>query len=381
MKLHRFLAKDAPAGLAQIRRDLGPDAVVVTSRRTGDGIEFLAGRYGELAQAPAEQPRSSPLPEREEGGLIRSELVKLRALLQNQLAGLAWGMEKRRHPVRVRVLQKMLAAGFSPRLARHLAARMPGGLSATQAEAWLRQVLVRNLSVLDKDSRPGIRPGIWALVGPTGHGKTTTLAKLAAGAVQAHGRENVALLSIDTYRIGAQPQLQAYAGMLGVDAILLDDVQALPGALARLAGTRCVLIDAAGFNHDDPRLAAQLEVLGRARAACLLTLAASTQGGLANQILLRYRGLPLAGAVLTKLDEGGQWAPVLDCLMRARLPVACVASGQRVPEDLHAANPAYLVDRALRAVGQDEFAIRGEDWPLLAGAAAEADELHQAGGR
>lgn len=379
MKLRRFLARDARSGLEQIRKELGPDAVVVTSRKTPDGVEFMAGRYHELEEdAPAAQKKPASVSVAEEGGAIKKELVKLRALLQNQLAGFAWGMEKRRHPVRVHVMQRMLAAGFSPRLSRLLAARLPKQFSDSQADAWLRQVLIRNLLTQEKSAMPGIRPGVWALVGPTGHGKTTTLAKLAAEAVMRHGRANVALVSIDTYRIGAQPQLGAYAEMMGVDSVMAKDVSELPRILASNANKACVLIDAAGFAHDDVRLQSQLEMLAAVGASSVLTLTASTQGALASRIIHRYGVLPLAGVALTKLDEGGQWAPVLDCLMRAKLPITCLASGQRVPEDLHAANAAYLIDRALRAAGEGEFAMRAEDWPVVAGAAAEQETLREA---
>ena len=377
MKLRKFLARDARSGLEQIRRELGPDAVVVTSRKTPEGVEFMAGRYQELEDAAAQKHPASATAV-EEGSAIKRELVRLRALLQNQLAGFAWGMDKRRHPVRVHVMQKMLAAGFSPKLSRVLAARLPVNFSGTQADAWLRQVLIRNLPTQEKSSMPGIKSGVWALVGPTGHGKTTTLAKLAAEAVMRHGRANVALVSIDTYRIGAQQQLGAYAEMMGVDCVMAQEASELPRILSSFADKPCVLIDTAGFAQDDVRLQKQMEILTAVGASCVLTLAASTQGALAGRIVQRYGAMPLTGVALTKLDEGGQWAPVLDCVMRAKLPVACLASGQRVPEDLHAANAAYLVDRALRAAGEGEFAMRAEDWPLVAGSAAENEVLKEA---
>ncbi len=381
MNLRKFLARDARSGLEQIKRELGPDAVVVTSRKMPEGIEFMAGRYHELEESAISHiSRKSPagVATADEGGAIKRELVKLRALLQNQLAGFAWGMEKRRHPARVHVMQKMLAAGFSPRLSRLLAARLPKAYTGPQCDVWLRQVLIRNLITQKKSAMPGIQPGVWALVGPTGHGKTTTLAKLAAEAVMRHGRANVALVSIDTYRIGAQSQLGAYAEMMGVDSIMAKETSELPRILASNVNKTCVLIDTAGFAQEDTRLHSQMEILSEVGASCVLTLAASTQGGLASRIIRRYGLLSLAGVALTKLDEGGQWAPVLDCIMRARLAVACLASGQRVPEDLHVANAAYLIDRALRAGGEGEFVMREEDWPVAAGAAAEIETLMEA---
>lgn len=374
MKLRRFLAPDARSGLEQIRRELGPDAVVVTTRKTAQGVEFMAGRYDELEDASGDAAAKDS--GNENSSAIWRELTRLRTLLQNQLAGFAWSAEKRRHPVRVHVMQKILAAGFSPRLARHLAAGLPKSYSAEQADTWLRQVLIRNLHVFAPSEMPGIKPGTWALIGPTGHGKTTTLAKLAAKAALQHGQDKVALISVDAYRIGAQQQLEAYARMMGVNFMGLDDVSELPVVLADIKNDKtCVLIDSAGFAPNDERFTLQLAALRQADAVCLLTLSASTQGSLVEEMIRRYSPHALNGVIVTKLDEGGLCGPVLDCLMRYRLALACLSTGQRVPEDLHAAHASYIVDRALRAE-TSAFAMQEEDWAVYAGmqAGMEAEQ-------
>ena len=375
MKLRRFLAPDARTGLELIRRELGPDAVVVSSRKSVGGIEFMAGRHDELEGQ--EEPKPGVGKHDDSGGLIWRELSRLRALLQNQLAGFAWSMEKRRHPVRIQVMQKMLSAGFSPRLARHLAAGLPKYHSAEQADNWVRQVLIRNLRAAAPAEVPGVKPGVWALAGPTGHGKTTTLAKLAARAALQHGSHGVALISVDGYRIGARQQLQAYADMMDVEFVGLDEAARLGEALANLGGKSCVLVDSAGFAPNDERFTAQLAALRQAGAACLLTLSASKQGSLAESLVTLHRGWD--GVILTKLDEGGLCGAVLDSVMCYRLELACLATGQRVPEDLHAAHASYIVDRALRARETGSFVMREEDWAAYAGMEAEQDSLRSAG--
>jgi len=379
MKLRKFPAPDARAALERIRRELGPDAVVVTSRKTDSGVEFMAGRYDEL-ENPTDDAAGKDAGH-ESGGAIWRELARLRAMLQNQLAGFAWSAEKRRHPVRVHVMQKILAAGFSPKLARHLAAGLPKHYSNEQADAWLRQVLIRNLRVFAPADMPGVKAGIWALVGLTGHGKTTTLAKLAALAAMRHGADKVALISADAYRVGAQQQLDAYARMMGVSFLGLDDASELPQALDDLKkrNKTCVLIDSAGFAPGDARFSSQLAALGQAGAACLLTLSASTQGSLAEEAIRRHDASALSGVIVTKLDEGGLSGAVLDCLMRYRLALACLSNGQRVPEDLHAAHASYVVDRTLRACEKGGFAMQEEDWALYAGMEAEQDVLQRTG--
>jgi flagellar biosynthesis protein FlhF len=326
----------------------------------------MAGRYDELETPEHEAAGKDSA--NDGGSAVWRELTRLRALLQNQLAGFAWSAEKRRHPVRVHVMQKILAAGFSPKLARHLASGLPKNYSAEQADTWLRQVLIRNLRVFAPADMPGLKPGVWALVGPTGHGKTTTLAKLAAKAALQHGSDRVALISVDGYRIGAQQQLETYARMMGVAFIGLDDASELPQALSDMKnGKACVLIDSAGFAPADERFASQLAALKQADAGCLLTLSASTQGNLAESIIRRHAAHTLDGVIVTKLDEGGLCGAVLDCLMRYRLALACLSTGQKVPEDLHAAHASYMVDRALRACETSGFAMQDEDWAVYAG--------------
>lgn len=380
MKLRKFLAPDARSALEHIRRELGPDAVVVTSRKTEGGVEFMAGRYDEL-EAPAGDAAAVKDAGNENGNAIWRELTRLRAMLQNQLAGFAWSAEKRRHPVRVHVMQKILAAGFSPKLARHLAAGLPKHYSYEQADAWLRQVLIRNLRVFAPTDMPGVKPGVWALVGLTGHGKTTTLAKLAATAAMRHGADRVALISADAYRVGAQQQLEAYARMMGVGFLGLDDASELPRVLDSLKqdNKTCVLIDSAGFAPSDARFVAQLAALGQAGAASLLVLSASTQGSLAEEFIRRHGARAMSGAIITKLDEGGLSGAVLDCLMRYRLALACLSTGQRVPEDLHAAHASYVVDRTLRACETGGFVMQEEDWVAYAGMEAEQDALRRTG--
>jgi len=222
---------------------------------------------------------------------------------------------------------------------------------------------------------PGTGPGVWSLVGPTGNGKTTTLAKLAAKAALQHGPERIALVSVDAYRVGAQQQLQAYADMMGVDFIGLDDATQLEKTLAGLQGKTCIMVDSAGFAPGDERFAMQVEALRHAGAACLLTLSATAQGSLVEGLIQR---LPqLDGAILTKLDEGGLCGAALDCLMRYRLELVCLSTGQRVPEDLHPAHASYVVDRALRARGTSSFSMQEEDWAVYAGMEAEQDSLRR----
>ena len=367
MSVQIFVAASAREGLARIRAELGDDAVVLSTRPHPQGVEMLASAYGELAvQAVGETPEAAA-----SSGIL-AELGRLRSMLQNQLAGFAWGAARRRDPVRVAVMQTLFAAGFGSTLARTLAARLPRGLDTEAAQRWLRLVLIRNLPVQPADADLLARGGRYALVGSTGSGKTTTLAKLAARAVDAHGADQVALVAADAYRVGAAAQLTVYAELLGVSLHVAEDQTRLAQLLPLLGAKKLVLIDTAGFAPSDPRTreGQALDALGVRRLA---VISASQQGAAIEQAMTRF-GHGAAACILTKLDEAPQLGAPLDSLIRHRLPLAYLSGGQRVPEDLHAPSASYLIDRALKGgLLATPYSLEAEDWPLFAGVEAERE--------
>ncbi|HJT52050.1 MAG TPA: flagellar biosynthesis protein FlhF, partial [Nitrosospira sp.] len=191
--------------------------------------------------------------------------------------------------------------------------------------------------------------GVYALVGPTGVGKTTTTAKLAARWVVRHGADKLALLTTDGYRIGGHEQLRIYGKILGVTVHAVKDAHDLTLALAELRGKHLVLIDTVGMGQRDRMVAEQVAML----AGCgievkrLLLLNAAANRHTLNEVAHAYRGDGLAGAIITKLDESVVLGCALETAIRHRLPLFYTACGQRVPEDLELADPSYLVDRAL----------------------------------
>lgn len=368
MSVQVFVAASARDGLARIRRELGDDAVVLSTRPHPQGVELLASAYGDLAA-----PAASEASDAASGSRILSELARLRGMLQNQLAGFAWGAARRRDPARVAVMQSLFAAGFGSQLARTLAARLPRGLDPDAAQRWLRQVLIRNLPLQARDADLLSKGGCFALVGSTGSGKTTTLAKLAARGVDTHGAAQVALVAADAYRIGAAAQLTVYADLLGVSLHVAEDQAALAQLLPQFATKKLVLIDTAGFAPSDPRTRG-VQALDSHGVRRLAVISASQQGAAIEQAMLRF-GQGAAACILTKLDETPQPGAALDSLIRHRLPLAYLCGGQRVPEDLHVPNATYLIDRALKG-GQlaTPYALDAEDWPLFAGVEADRAE-------
>ena len=235
----------------------------------------------------------------------------------------------------------------------------------------MREVLSRGLSLIKSDADIIDRGGVYAIVGPTGVGKTTTTAKLAARCVVRHGAENLALITTDSYRIGAHEQLRIYGRILGVTVHVVRDAADLRTTLRDLAGKHMVLIDTVGMSQRDQAVAEQAAMLNAAgEVRRLLLLNATARGDTLDDVVRAYAGKgmgpDLAGVVFTKVDEAASLAPVLDAAIRHELDVFYVANGQRVPEDLHLPNRAYLLHRALKELPDDSpHQLFGDEAGLL----------------
>lgn len=281
---------------------------------------------------------------------VMDEIRTLRRIVEQHLAGFAWGETARMQPAKAEVLRQMLDAGFSPQFSRELLAELPDDMDASQAMAWIKGAADRSLLTLSNEADIVDRGGVYALVGPTGVGKTTTTAKLAARCVLKHGPSRVALVTTDSYRIGAHEQLRIYGRILGVPVYLVKDAAELRHTLAELQHKHMVLIDTMGMSQKDklvPELTGMLEGCNVHR---LLLLNATSRGDTLDDVIRAYQGPDLAGAVLTKIDEAASLATALDVVMRHGLRLHYVSNGQRVPEDLHLPNRSYLLHRAFKDV-------------------------------
>jgi len=381
MKVKRYQAATSREALAKVKAELGADAVILSNRPAKGGVEILAlanKDVGIVTETPApaaiERPlkefakriepvRAEPVaakPDPAYAGLQR-ELKEMRGMVEQQLASIAWSEDARRNPLRAQFTRELLTAGFSAPLARKVTAALPNEPSEQRARAWLRAILARNLACTPEHNSPVDRGGVFALVGPTGVGKTTTVAKIAARCVVRFGAQSVALVSTDGYRIGAQDQLRIYAKILGVAVHAAQDPAALSHALESLSAKRLVLIDTVGMGQRDVRLAEQLDLLADERVQRIVLLNAASQIETLEEVARAYRGRGLAGAILTKLDEARRSGGALDVAMRHRLALPYVTDGQRVPEDIRAPQPAELVEHALAGVADSPFALRDDE--------------------
>ncbi|WP_082664009.1 MULTISPECIES: flagellar biosynthesis protein FlhF [unclassified Guyparkeria] len=302
---------------------------------------------------------------------LTEEVAQLRDLFERQLSVMEWHRFSQAHPAEVSTVQRLQDMGLPTGLARELGR----AAAAKQPErAFVEALKMLGDQLEQRAEDPVEAGGTYAFVGPTGVGKTTTLAKLAARAVLHRGRDSVALISTDRFRIGAQEQLRNYARILNVPLHIARDETHLAQLLEAVADRHLVLIDTSGMSQRDFRMMQKLEALMGAGEAVklLLVLSANAQYPALEDVKKRFAGLPLHGTVLTKLDEtvllGGGLAALVRPLAGAdgeprRLPLVCAGVGQRVPEDLWFPKAADLIKQALE-MGQSQLEHTDRDDPL-----------------
>lgn len=412
MQVKRFFAADMRQAMKLVRDELGADAAIIGNRRVAGGVELTAAldyqppaaaskpnpaleaelrqTQARIAQAraeldspvraaatarkdrqlygaePARRPSlaeamAAPAPAAAPAAVsqqaldaMRFELNGLRELLEVQLGSIAWSQLQHRRPKQAGLWRRLQRMGLPADLSRQLLERVASIAEPKQAWRMLLAHLARAIRTPDEDLLE--QGGVIALVGPAGMGKTTTLAKLAARYVLKYGAHNLALVSMDSFRLGAQEQIKSLGRILNVPVSLVDPGQSLLQAMAPLAGKRLVLIDTAGLPASDPALRMQLEALAAQslNVKNYLVLAATSQSQVLKAALHAYRSCGLAGCILTKLDEAGSLGEAMALAIAQRLPVAYLADGPRIPDDLQVARAHQLVSRAVSLQAPEE---------------------------
>lgn len=345
------LWEDTPAEPAASLRPLHEPAVVAD--------EDLPDPYARDRQRASEQPATSPTPSAHAPvgpspvvERLEEEVRSLRTLMESQLRVLEWRRYARHHPLQSELMRRLTAMGLAPGLAREVVEEL--GDAALEERGWdlALRALGARIPVLGEDITES--GGMFALVGATGVGKTTTVAKLAARSVLRYGRGSVALVTTDNFRIGAYDQLRNYARILDVPLHIARDAQELDSTLRSLADKRLVLVDTAGMSQRDFRMAEQLDAL-RSSATPIklcLVLSANTQSVAQSDVIRRFARITLHGCVLTKVDEASSLGGSLSAVIRHELPLLCIGTGQRVPEDIEPAEGGDLVSRAVEMAQQ-----------------------------
>ncbi|CAN5296570.1 flagellar biosynthesis protein FlhF [soil metagenome] len=298
---------------------------------------------------------------------MMNELRSMKGMIEERFGALAFMEKLQRQPIQARLTQKLLEIGFSPALVRKLVEGCPSTFTADVKDetGWAAQVLARNL--LTDDTGPALedKGGVFALIGSTGVGKTTTTAKLAAHFATRHGAAHLGLITLDAYRVGAHEQLRAYGRILGVPVHTAHDRASLEDLLDLLSSKKMVLIDTAGMAQRDSRTQELLEMLAHPSIRKILVVNAAQQGETIEDVITAWRAAECQGVVLSKIDEAVKLAPALDTLIRHKLKVIGVANGQRVPEDWHRLSATALVQRALRTVAAGAWRLDSADVNLI----------------
>ena len=404
MQVKRFFAADMRTAMKLVRDELGADASIIGNRRVAGGVELTAALDYQVPAAPARQPnpaleaelrktqakiataqaelatrtqvdagkdrqlfgaavslpadslaavmrksQAAPAAATDQRALdaMRFELHGLRELIEVQLGSIAWGQLQNRRPQQANLWRRLQRMGLSAELSKALLERVSTVTEPRQAWRMLLAHLAHAIKTPKQE--PMEEGGVIALVGPAGMGKTTTLAKLAARYVLKYGAQHIALVSLDSYRIGAQEQLKTLGRILNVPVTLVDPGQSLTQALAPLARKRVVLIDTAGLPANDPALRMQLETLASrgVNAKNYLVMAATSQGQVLKAAYHSYKRCGLSGCILTKADEATSLGEVLGLAISQRLPVAYLTDGPRIPDDLQIPRSHQLVSRAV----------------------------------
>jgi len=388
MKIKRFFASDIRQALRQVRETLGSDAVILSNKKVDGGIELVAAiDYDASAFMPTpqqtgkpelasveplrrEKPRATPRPEApgkvasvsklkeqvvpkvewsQDPVLVemRQEMKALRRMMETELSGLSWRDMGDHTPETRDLFRRLMGLSLGPDICSQLVQQVAD--TETPEQAW-RKALYHLASEIRTGAGDLLdEGGVFALIGPTGVGKTTTVAKLAARFALRHGTHQVALVSTDNYRIGAQEQLNTYARILDVPVRSAGTREELAVALNGLTGKRLILVDTAGMSQRDVRLSEQLSMLDVAGKGVrsLLTLSAATDYSSVEQAINAFAVARPEACILTKVDEAGSLGGVLSALIHKALPVAYIGDGQKVPEDLHLARAHSLVSKAV----------------------------------
>ena len=316
------------------------------------------------ARTAVQTPQQVPLladAQREQNQMM-SELRSMRGLIEQRFGALAFMEKLQRQPRHATLTQKLLECGFSPALIRRLAENLP---AQGDAMVWAASVLERNLATRENDAGIEDTGGIFALIGSTGVGKTTSTAKLAAAFAAQHGAQQLGLITLDAYRVGAHEQLRTYGRILGVPVHTAHDRASLEDLLDLLSAKKLILIDTAGMAQRDTRTRELLDMLSHASVQRLLVMNAAAQGETFEDVIGAYGAGSCAGVILSKIDEAVKLGPALDVLIRHKLTVLAVGNGQRVPEDWHRLSANALVQRAVRSQAAPAWRFDSGDMNLV----------------
>ncbi|MDP1558019.1 MAG: flagellar biosynthesis protein FlhF [Nitrosomonas sp.] len=406
MKVKKYFAASSRDAFYLVKSELGDDAVILSNRQVGNGVEIMALANSDVSklmtnpdqdieiQEAKEEAKFPPLyspspfinthaqpydfePKSQVPDTLAQDIIgeikAMRSTLENQMATVSWGNFVQRNPVKTKILRTLLDVGFSPLLSRRIIDKLPDDYNYEQCLKKAMSALAFNLRTVASDEMVE-NGGVYALIGPTGVGKTTTTAKLAARCVMRHGADKVALLTTDSYRIGGHEQLRIYGKLLGVPVRTIKDTDDLQLTLSELGNKHMVLIDTVGMSQRDQMVAEQIAMLCNSGSDIkrILLLSATSNGNTLDEVISAYQSKGIHGCIVTKVDEAASLGVVLDVVVRRKLILHYISNGQKVPEDLHSADPRYLLHRIFKSSpGDSAFSLQDAEFAMVMAASGD----------
>jgi len=401
MKMKRYFAPDSRQAMRALRDEQGPDAVILSNRRVNGGVEIIAATDYEDSMVNASlgnpdtlndvdpyansyentqaevmakmnKPKAAPAAPAPQASAssatlnqIQDELTGLRNIMEAPLMQFSWGETGRVSPLFANLLKQLMTLGLSSQLSHSIATKLEkDGLSK---HSWLESLnyIANLLPIDDKDILSN--GGIISLVGPTGVGKTTTIAKLAARFALKHGRRAVTLITTDNYRIGAHEQLRSYGRILGIPVHVASDTEELKYLLQDIkdkqGDNHLTLIDTAGICQKEVKLTEQITSIDieGINIQNYLVLSATGQMNLQDDVISGFSKISLAGCIISKVDETASLGEIISVLIKHSLPVSFICDGQKVPDDLHRARGRLLVKEAVNLMRSSNKTLSDEE--------------------
>lgn len=389
MKIKRYFAPNMRQAMNLVKEEHGDDAVILSTKDTGNGVEVVAALDPDSNASHAEQPvlhsgstyQSPEVPQNQpiqqqvnssaELAHMADELKAVKNMLENQLSGLAWGQSEHNDPAKVGLLKRLLQLG----LGWDLSEKLVNSLPVVNQQAWSRLLTKIELDIPTEERDLLEKGGIVALVGPTGVGKTTTIAKMASRFVMRNSPNELALITTDCYKIGAQAQLKTFAELINVPVHIAKTQGELYALLTSLSNKKLILIDTAGMSQRDLQLSQQITSghQGVTTVKNYLVMSAATQLSVMKDIVKSFSEVVLTGCILTKVDEAVQLGNVLTVLIEDQLPIIYMSNGQRVPEDLEPVRTRELIDRAI-VLGQQNTQNKNSEQAFRLGMGKEISD-------
>ena len=363
MKTQTFIGNDIRQALAMAREAMGSDAIVVSTRRIGDKTEVIARAEGILDNARLESPlrdSRSQMKDDHVSSIIRviqDEVNRLRDMFQSELQHIGWREMATKQPAKFELVKRLLVCGFSRQAAGVLVDRVMPCDNTEQGWAGIKDCLRKHIPVAGNDLIS--EGGIFALVGCTGVGKTTTAAKLAGQFAKQHGFRQVAFISTDKYKIGGHEQLVSLGSLFGIPVQAVNNAEEMEKTIYSLSSKKLIIIDTAGISQRDSNLHNQFNMLRISiPIKPLLVLPAPSRSGVIKETIDSFRDIQPVAAILTKIDEADCIGPILANLITSRLALAYVSNGQNVPDDLLCASTDMVIDEIEKTY---KFAIKKDE--------------------